>query len=605
MHTERHLKPGWQDVGWRPNVEHVVPVAIMLIVAQLAFRGWALSENWFYYDDFYLIRDGGSTTALSQLFEPHNGHLMPGARLMAWAVAQNGGLNWGFAAALTLLVQAAASGAALWMLLTMFGRRWGIVGPLAFYLTSAFTMPSLIWWAVAINQLPTQAAFFWTIGCWVHYLRARSWKWLGLTVVAVASGLAFDVREILVVPILAFLLLAYFSSGPPPRRLRSLVRYWPAVVMGGALALVYAAAYRHYVPQPFNESSWEIFGQTANHMVATAFPVGLVGGPWDWDGELLVADPPSWTVHAAWVAVVGVPVYAWLRRQRALRAWVPTIYLLLAILILVSQTRAPALGAVLGLDYRFYAEVASAVVLGLGLAFMQLGGAVESSVPRPAPYLVRTPPRWVAGAVALAVMASGIVSSTSYVVAFRAHNQSRAYLDTAVADIERVGNIDLINQELPEDVMGLIFYPDNTTSDLLPMMTIHARFPQSAATLGMLDESGDLREVEVGNGVESVAGPDKDCGWRINSTGRTVPLTGAAFEFSWWLRIGYLASEDSPVRINAGDSTVDTMVLSGLNDLFVHVDGNFDSIRISGLASDTTLCIGQILVGQPEPGDPR
>lgn len=605
MHIKRQRRPAWRDVGWLPDVEHVLPVATLLITAQLAFRAWALSQNWFYYDDFYLIRDGGSATALSHLFAPHNGHLMPGARLMAWAVAQNGGLNWMFAGALTLLIQAAASGGALWMLFTMFGRRWGIVGPLALYLTSAFTMPSLIWWAVAINELPTQAAFFIAIGCWVNYLRTTSWRWLGLTVLAVAGGLAFDVREILVVPILAFLLVAYFSSGALGGRLRSLVRYWPGIVVGGVIALAYAAAYRHLVPQPFNESSWKIFGQTADYMVATAFPVGLVGGPWAWDGDLLVAAPPDWSVHAAWVAVLAVPVYAWLRRERTLRAWIPAVYLLVAILVLVSQTRAPALGPLLGLDYRFYAEVASAVVLGLGLSSMQLVGAVESSRARPAPYLVRTPPRWVTAALAVVVLVSGITSSASYVLAFRAHNQSRAYLDTAVGDLERVGNTDLINQELPVDVMGLIFYPDNTTSDLLPMMTAHARFPQSAPMLSMIDESGDLRSVQVGDGVESVEGPDAECGWRITSVGRSVPLSGDAFEFSWWLRIGYLSSSDSPVRISAGDTTVDTMVLRGLNDLFVHVDGTFDSIRFSGLVSDTTVCVGGIKVGQPEPGDPR
>jgi len=575
-----------------------------LILAQLLFRAWALSENWFYYDDYYLIRDGGSSSALAQLLDPHNGHLMPGARFLAWVLAQNGGLSWGLAGSITLLMQAAANIGALWMLLVLFGRRWGIVAPLALYLTSAFTMPSLIWWAVAVNELPTQAAFFWTVGCWVNYLRTKSWAWLALTILAVAGGLAFDVREILVVPILAFLAMAYFSSGSLRHRFGALVTYWPGVVVGGAITATYIAAYRSHVPQPFNESSWRILGQTANNMVATAFPTGLVGGPWDWKDDLLVATPPTWAVHAAWVAVLVVPVYAWLRRERTLRSWGPAGFLLLAILALVSLTRAPALGPELGLDYRFYAEVACATVLGLGLALMELRGAVQSSTARSEPYLVLTPPRWLVAGLALTVLASGIFSSTSYALKFRAQNKSHSYFDTAVADIERVGNIDMVDQPLPASVMDLLFHPRNQTGYLLPMMTSHVRFPEAAPSLAMLSDAGDLHGVSIVGGVVSEDGPDKGCGWQVTSKGRTIPLTAATFDFSWWLRIGYLGSSDSPVTLTAGDATVDTMVMSGLNNLFVQVDGGFDSVRVDGLADDTVLCIDVIEVGQPTPGNP-
>lgn len=591
--------------GFSIGVEHVVPVSLGLVVVHLLARGWALSRNWFFYDDFYLIQDGSSPSALSHLFDPYNGHLMPGARVIAWLLAGNGGLNWTFACTITLLIQAAAAGGALFMLLTLFGRRWGIVVPLVLYLTSAFTLPSMIWWSVAITALPTQVAFFWSVGCWVRYLRTREWSWLVRSIAAVAFGLAFDVRGILVVPVLIFVALAYFSSGSLVRRLASLSRFWPAVVVGGAISLAYVVAYRIHVPQPFNDSSWRILGQMADNMVATAFPTALVGGPWQWQETLLVADPPRWAVVLSWFAVLGVPLYALLLRRRTLRAWVPTVFLLGTILALVSLSRAPALGPVLGLDYRFFAEVSCAVVLGIGLAFMELEGATESSAPRVRPLLRVTVPRSLVLVLALVVVVSGTWSSAAYTLKFRDKNQSRAYFDTAVTDIDRVGNIDLVNQALPPTVMDLLFFPRNTTGDLLPMMTEHARFPQSAPMMSMLTETGDLRSVVVSSGVASTPGPDEGCGWRITDRGRTVPLTAAAFDFSWWLRIGYLSSSDSPVRITAGEEVVDTMVLSGLNDLFVRVDAGFDSIRFDGLASDTTLCVDVIDVGQPTPGDPR
>ena len=53
-----------------------------------------------------------------------------------------GSLNWTLAATLTIGVQVLASAACLWMLVTLFGARWGILAPLALYLTSALTCPA-------------------------------------------------------------------------------------------------------------------------------------------------------------------------------------------------------------------------------------------------------------------------------------------------------------------------------------------------------------------------------------------------------------------------------------------------------------------------------
>ncbi|HXH79144.1 hypothetical protein [Nocardioides sp.] len=605
MQAQRQPTRSRRTSGFSPAIELLVPVSVTLVVAHLLLRAWTLSVNWFYYDDFFLIQEGSSPSALTRLFEPYSGHLLPGARLIAWMLGNNGGLNWGMASAITLLMEAAVAAGALWMLLTLFGRRWGIVAPLALYLTSAFTMPSMLWWSAAVLALPTQVSFFWGVGCFVRYLRTREWSWLGYTILAVGFGLAFDVRALLVVPVLVFIALAYFSTGNPTRRLASLGRIWPAVAIGGAVSLSYVAAYTTYVPQPFAPGNWSIVREMVTSMFLTAFPVGLAGGPWRWDDALLVPEPPQWAVWLSWVAVLIVPAVAFVTRRRTLRAWIPALFLLGSIFVLLCVSRAPALGAVVGLNYRFYGEVMCAVVLGCGLAFMELHGATESSTSRPAPLVPVAAPQWLLPAVAVGVMASGTYSTISYAQAFHDANAGHDYFDRAVADLDRVGNADLVDQVLPQPVMGFIFVPDNTTAAMLPMMTDHARFPESAPVLSMLDETGQVRAVEIDAGVVSEEGPDQGCGWRITEAGRTIPLTGEAFDYEWWLRIGYLSSSDSPVRITAGDSTVDTMVLAGLNDLFVRVESSFDSIQFSGLTSDATLCVDVVEVGNPEPGDPR
>ena len=82
-----------------------------------------------------------------------------------------------------------------------------------------------------------------------------------------------------------------------------------------------------------------------------------------------------------------------------------------------------------------------------------------------------------------------------------------------------------------------------------------------------------------------------------------IELDGQTFPFTWWIRIGYFASTDSPVTVSAGDSAVNSRMRAGLHSLFVKLDGSFDSVEIDGLASCTTICVDTIEVGDAIPGE--
>jgi hypothetical protein len=114
-------RPGQAGVVVR--TEHlVVTTGLLLIVAMLLFRGWALFGSYFYLDDYnLLISADGAELDAAYLTEPYNSHLMPGGRVIAWLVEQSGQLNWTLAASFTLAGELLAGVAALWMLVTLFG----------------------------------------------------------------------------------------------------------------------------------------------------------------------------------------------------------------------------------------------------------------------------------------------------------------------------------------------------------------------------------------------------------------------------------------------------------------------------------------------------
>ena len=164
------------------------------------------------------------------------------------------------------------------------------------------------------------------------------------------------------------------------------------------------------------------------------------------------------------------------------------------------------------------------------------------------------------------------------------------------------GAVDLADQPVPDAIYPATFAPDNSVRRLVSLVSDRAAFPDASPRLTVVGADGGLRQAAIKPGVVSDRGPVPDCGWPVTSAGRTIPLTGKAFEWVWWLRIGYLANQASPVRVSTGSDEMTTTVEPGVNSLYVKLAGTFDSVRIDGLDPGARLCVDTIEVGQPVPG---
>jgi hypothetical protein len=588
-------------------------VGLAMVAAHLLFRAWASLNSWFYLDDYKLLFDARTSEfGRDYLLLPYNSNLMPGGRVLAWLVAESGPVDWLVASGLILFLQAVAALGAWWAFLTIFGNRWGSLVPLVLYLTSAMALPVMMWWTAGVNQVPLQGAFFLALGCWVRFLRNPRVSWLALAVLAVAYGLFFYVKAILILPVLVFLALAYFARGGPVARVLAVVRrYWYAVVAGLAVGGGYGAYYVTHVTAPFTETTLPIVLQIAETMIFRAFGTAVVGGPWSWNDQPApnsFADPPLWATMLAWLVIATVLVVGFVTRRRTLRAVVLLLGFLAACLALLVNSRGPVFGSIIGLEYRYLTDAACVAALVVGLIYLEIPGAAESAEPRSRP-LVKLPDalrsRVLPLAVVAVVVAGGMVSSYRYVHIWHTQNASDAYLHTLAADLDRLGNVDLAEQEVPDAVYDQIFAPDNRLSRLTPLLNRKVSYPETSDQLTMVDGEGHVHRAEIGPGTRSLPGPVDDCGWRIDRpAGAAVPLQARAFDFAWWLKISYLSSTSTPVTVAAGRSTVSTSLREGLNDLYVRVDGEFDAVRFSGLDRGVAVCVDAIRVGTLELGDP-
>jgi len=591
----------------------VLAVALGMIALQLVYRSWALYSGWFYTDDYLLLIDAqrqGLTT--DYLLNAYNSHLMPGSRVLIWLVGTSGPLNWGLAATVTLVVQVVASLAALWMLVSLFGRRWAVLAPLALYLTSAMTAQATLWWISSLNQISVQASFFLAVGAWVGYLRTRRLRWLFAAAGSVALGLLFFQKILLVLPVLVFLAFVYFASGGPAQRCRHLVRiYWPALLVMGGVAGTYVLYSMLEVRQPFTDSRLVDLPVLTWNMVGTAV-VGALGGPWRWEWQPggAWADTPTWLVIAAVAAAGLLAAYSIVQRIRAGWAWVLLVGYLLTGVLLVTTSRAPVFGADIGLAYRLQTDAICAVVLCLGLATLPLVGAVHSSelrrqsLPRwrPARPLARVlsrrvPEPWLAGAVVL-VSLSGLLCWTSYARNWHEHNVSESYLRTLDRELRDQGTTDLVDDAVPEDVLpSALFSPDNKLSTMVGLLDREVAFPPSGSRLALVSSDGGLHEALVRPSASAPPGPNPNCGWLVEAPRLKIPLPGRPENLGWWVRLGYLSNSADSVLVTLGDQRVPSRVVKGLSNLYVRASGEFDSVVVSGMAPDTKLCVDVVQVG--------
>jgi len=587
----------------------VILAGLALVAAQLAFRGWAISRSWFEFDDFAFISILlNQPLHLSTLLEGYGGHMMPGGLLLSWVYAKASPLDFTYQAVTLMVMQALASLGCLALLRSLFGARWGILVPLSVYLFSAITLPAFLWWAAGINQLPMQIAFFWGLLLHVSYLRRPRALTLAGTVAVMVLALCFYEKTLLVYGAIAIVTLAYFASGSLLERVVHVWRrYRPALLAHVVTGAVYLVLYSRFALDPNNAQVNDApLLELSQNLLLKSFVPGAVGGPLEWKqltGPFQVVDPAQLTIVVALLAVGALVVHTDRTRVRSRRAWFLPAWFLLADLVLIASARAAVLGGVVALEMRYLTETAGAAAIALGLATMPLRGAVETvEARRPSPLLDRR--EW--AAVATVVMtALGLVSAYRFANGWGDATASRDYFRTVASQLaEHEGRVPAVSVSVPQYLMWGYRYPENTTSHVLRMYDDRFTYPSvTVDELYVVDDHGKI--------VPAVIAPKwanvprwKGCGYRLDK-GRSVPLNGPVTGGGgWWVRMAYVASQDTDITIRAGDETHETTLPKGWHNMYFTAAGDLSRIHFSGVGPGVTVCTNDVTVGVPAPLEP-
>lgn len=600
----------------------VVAAALAMIVAQLAFRAWAVSGSWYRFDDANfmskLMSDGLSADLL---FHGFAGHLMPGAFALT---AYNFGLDpyqWAYPAIELMVLQAVANLGALVFLCSAFGRRRGILPPLALFLFSSISLPAFLSWGPGITQLPFLAAIFW--GSWAHlnYLRTRRFGWALLTILITLAAIAFGEKAMLLFWPYAVLALGWFATGDILTRMRTiLVRYLPGVILYGVVSIGSAAAYLVLgagSSKAAGSSDANGFALVTQRFLLESWAPGVVGGPLRW--EWIEGNSAGWAEPGAVVSVLAVGVLALLTfelartRSIALRAWWLVGGILVIDIALIAGIRAGGVGPDIALAYRYLTDTIAVTAMALALATLPLRGAVETLAPTRTSAFLDAPRRV---AVATAIVAGlGLFSSYSYAEGWHEDDNTERYIDTVRSDLAGVEEpLPMADGPVPEWMIWGVSHPHNQVSAVLRPLADKMEFPRASTNqLFVVDGKGHIRPAAVEperrsvGAVDPTPSPDQ-CQLRVRQTPLRVALDGGVDGAGWWIRVSYAAGakDEGRMRVIAGDHSYDVEVEAGYRSLYLRTgEGRFDAVGFQSLTPGSKPCVSDIEVGEVVPyGDP-
>ncbi|WP_310774657.1 hypothetical protein [Mycobacterium sp. Z3061] len=575
----------------------VAVVAAALIIAQLVVRAVLAFRGYFYWDDLILIGRAGTQGLLSPsyLFDDHDGHVMPGAFLVAGVIIRLAPLVWTWPAISLVVLQLLASLALLRALYVILGWRPVLLVPLTFALFTPLGIPGFAWWSAALNSLPMLAALAWVCGDAVLLARTGNQRYAVTGVLAYLGGLLFF-EKAAVIPFVAFSVVALIChlSGAAALRTawRGGVRLWVGSL---ALTACWVALYLTVVNQRRWSSdlamTWALLRRSITHGIVP----GLAGGPWDWARWAPAspwATPPPAVMLLGWAVLLAALVISLLRKQRIGLVWLTAAGYAVACQVPIYLMRSSRFTALeLAQTLRYFPDLVFVLALLAAIAFTapnrESSGWLDWS-------RLRTV---LTSVVALAFLASSLYSTATFLTSWR-DNPAEPYLKNAQAGLAAADS-PLLDQEVDPLVLQRVAWPENLASHMFALLRDRPEFTSATTRLRMLNSKGQLVDARVTWVRTITPGPVPRCGYFAQPDQPTrLVLDGPLLPADWTVELNYLGNSDGSMMLALSEGPeVKVPVHPGLNRVYARLPGAGDAITVRATTAALSLCLASGPVG--------
>ncbi|WP_197037906.1 MULTISPECIES: hypothetical protein [Actinomycetes] len=601
----------------KPSARTVVWIALALIAVQTVIRIWLVARGYFYWDDLILIGRASTESiwSWSYLMQDHDGHLMPGAFLVAGVITELSPLNWVIPAITLVVGQLLVSLAVLRMVMVIAGRdRPILLVPLVFFLFTPMTVPAYTWWAAGLNTLPLQFAMAVVVADVVQLCRgqvADRRRVIIRSLVVFVVALAFFEKSLLILPVAAVAAVLWVhvnSSAEGPGLMRSIRTAWSAArelwIAMAAIAAAWMILYFASTSIADGHSIGQAMSLTWRSINRGLVPAG-VGGPWFWTRWLPsppMAQPQDWMIAAGWVVLIAAVAYVlWTRRGAALVLVAVFAYVVVLQIPLFWSRTSEFTSLELAQTLRYLPDTALVITVAMALlvsaprrrlASAGAPGHSQRSAALPARSAIIA-----AAVVGVAYIGSSLVSTAEFADEWNS-SPTEEYMANARASLAQAAGTRMLDHALPLLVILPVTYPDNQVGKVFAALDQRPTFGPWTDKLQVLDDQGHLVAGDVtaartfGEGAGACDRPE--------ITGpSSIPLNGPLLDWTWVVALPYCANTDGTVRIGlTEDASLEVPVKAGLHTVFVQVEGSGSEVQLRPVTPGLQLHVGQGRVGE-------
>jgi hypothetical protein len=579
----------------------VARTAAVLIAVQFVVRAVLAFQGYCYWDDLILVGRAGTQGLLSPgyLFDDHDGHVMPGAFLVAGGITRLAPLNWIGPAISLVVLQLLASLALLRALHVILGWRPVLLLPLTFALFTPLSVPAFAWWAAGLNSLPMLAALAWVCADAVQLVRTGSRRYAVTGLLVYFGGLLFF-EKAAVIPFVAFAIAALYFHVTSTYSVRDVwrrgLRLWASAL---AVTVAWIGVYLLVVDQKRWSGdvamTWDLLRRSVTHGIVP----GLVGGPWDWQRWAPAspwATPGVAVMVLGWVALAVAVVVSVARKRRIGAVWLVAVGYAVACQVpiyLMRSSRFTALELAQTLRYLPDLAVVLALLLAVGLCAPNRDWSTRLDASRG---------RTVVVAVATVLfVGSSLYSTATFLTSWR-DNPAQPYLRNAQAGLAAAheqSSAPMLDQEVDPLVLQRVAYPENLASHMFALLSNRPEFAGATTDLRMLDASGHVVPAKVTWVRLIVPGPATNCGYLVQPDFPvTMKLDGPLLPADWTAEINYLANSDGSLTMALSEGTETKVpVHPGLNRVFVRLPGAGDVVKVRANTAALSVCVAAGPVG--------
>jgi hypothetical protein len=603
--------------GQLTRIPRVALVAAALITLQLVIRAVLAFGGYFYWDDLILVGRAGTHGLLSAsyLFDDHDGHVMPGAYLVAGVISRLAPLNWVGPAISLVVLQLLVSLALLRALHVILGWRPVLLIPLTFALFTPLAVPGYAWWAAALNSLPMLAALAWVCADAVLLVRTGRQRYAVTGALVYFGGLLFF-EKAAVIPFIAFAVavLLCHVQGHERGKATPLRTVWAAGLPLWTAALVLTAAWVVVYLAVVDQQRWSTDLAMTNDLlrrsVTHGIVPGLAGGPWAWDRWAPAspwATPPVVVRVLGWLVLAGVLGVSLARKRRLAWVWLTAAGYAVVCQVPIYLMRSSRFTALeLAQTLRYLPDLVVTLALLAAVAFCAPNRPAERGWRR---WLNASPARTVATTVvAVLFLTSSLYSTATFLASWR-DNPAQPYLQharRALAAAHAASRAPLLDQEVDPLVLQRVAWPENLASHMFALLRDRPDFSHATDDLRVLDDSGRMVDARVVWVRTIRPGPLPQCGYFVqpDQPARLV-LDGPLLPAEWTTEINYLANSDGSMTLSLSEGPAVKVALHpGLNRVYVRIPGAGDAITVRADTAALAVCIAAGPVGflVPQPG---